>query len=269
MKQFLNASLNWHLNIYDNKDKLVESLRSDEEYFFEGSCSVIWYEQINKLNKTAHKFKIFASIPVYLNLNDGKLVNSIKKCDTGSYLNVNEANKYLVYESKFNSSTFVPLNHTKSLIEMYRLNKNLLVGTWLSSRNDLAFITFNKVFDFEFVSLISNQKIENGSKSFSNDLELDSCFGLHDYQVYFCIRNQTNTIFLSFSQHVYSAEVVSRREGKYISLTVVDSESGYQLSMLPKLTWNTESLKKNVVDMISIIDFVLFDSSNRLIISDS
>ncbi len=269
LSQSLNTSLNWYLNIYDNRDKLVEILQSDEEYYFEGSCSIIWYKQINKLNKTAPKFKIFASIPVYLDLNDGKLVSSLKKSDICSFLDVNQGNKYLVYESKLNTSALVSLSHTKSMIEIFRLNKELLVGSWLTSSNDLAFLTFNKVFDFEFISLISNQKIETGSKRYSNDLELDSRFGLHDYQVYFCIRNQTNTIFFSLSQHVYSAEVVRRKEAKYISLTVVDSESGYQLSMLPKLTWNTESLKKNVVDLISIIDFVLFDSNGRLIISDS
>ncbi len=269
LSQSLNTSLNWYLNIYDNRDKLVEILQSDEEYYFEGSCSIIWYKQTNKLNKIAPKFKIFASIPVYLDLNDGKLVNSLKKSDICSFLDVNQGNKYLVYESKLNTSALVSLSHIKSMIEIFRLNKELLVGSWLTSSNDLAFLTFNKVFDFEFISLISNQKIETGSKRYSNDLELDSRFGLHDYQVYFCIRNQTNTIFFSLSQHVYSAEVVRRKEAKYISLTVVDSESGYQLSMLPKLTWNTESLKKNVVDLISIIDFVLFDSNGRLIISDS
>ena len=98
LSQSLNTSLNWYLNIYDNRDKLVEILQSDEEYYFEGSCSIIWYKQINKLNKTAPKFKIFASIPVYLDLNDGKLVNSLKKSDICSFLDVNQGNKYLVYE---------------------------------------------------------------------------------------------------------------------------------------------------------------------------
>lgn len=271
MKPFLNASLKlkWLLNIYDNKDKLVDSIQSSEANIFEGSCSIVWYEKLNKLNKSVHKIRIFTSIPVYLNLNNGKLSNMTGD-KQNEYLDINQSKNCLVYETNFNRKALKPINHANSLIKMFELNKDVILACWSASTDDLAFITFNKVFSFEFVSLISEQTMTNDNKkSYVNDLELDRLFGLHDYQVYFCIRNQTSTIFLSLSQHVYSAEIVNRKEAKYISLTVVDSETGYPLSMLPKFTWNTESLKKNVIDMISITDLALFDSNNRLIVSDS
>ena len=44
-------------------------------------------------------------------------------------------------------------------------------------------------------------------KSNPNDLQLDSKLGLHDYFVYFCMRNQTNSIFISHIVDVYKAKI--------------------------------------------------------------
>lgn len=71
-----------------------------------------------------------------------------------------------------------------------------------------VFVTYNKIFDFEFVEKLFKNKEKGGKlkKNQNFNSELDSKNGLHDYNVYFCIRNQTKTIFLSHSQLVYNAD---------------------------------------------------------------
>lgn len=43
---------------------------------------------------------------------------------------------------------------------------------------------------------------------------------------------------------------------------------GPELSMLPKLTWRTDALDKNLIDLLAIMDFCLFDSNMNLIESN-
>ena len=281
--------LNWKLAFYDNKDVLLNEFKSNEQNLFEASCSIIWSE-LSQV-KQAYKLKIFALIPVYLHLNNGKLLNYIKDDEKNeSYLNLNEANKILIYESKFdlnNRNLLDSLIYKDSMIKLFEFNKELLIATWSTSnnKNDLAFITFNKVYSFDFISLISNQKkykiyykilcfITNlflrvsVIKKSINDLELDKNFGLHDYKIYFCMRNQKNTIFISLSKTVYKASLETYMNDKYVLLNVIESDF-YQISMLPKFTWNTEILKKNIINLVSIIDLCIYDSNNRLIIADS
>jgi hypothetical protein len=154
--------LNWKLAFYDNKDVLLNEFKSNEQNLFEASCSIIWSE-LSQV-KQAYKLKIFALIPVYLHLNNGKLLNYIKDDEKNeSYLNLNEPNKILIYESKFdlnNRNLLDSLIYKDSMIKLFEFNKELLIATWSTSnnKNDLAFITLNKVYSFDFISLISNQK---------------------------------------------------------------------------------------------------------------
>ena len=79
---------------------MLNEFKSNEQNLFEASCSIIWSE-LSQV-KQAYKLKIFALIPVYLHLKNGKLFNYIKEDEKNeSYLNLNEPNKILIYESKF------------------------------------------------------------------------------------------------------------------------------------------------------------------------
>lgn len=103
---------------------------------------------------------------------------------------------------------------------------------------------------------------------------MDKDFGLHDYHIYFCIRNQTSTSFISLSQTIYKARVEVKNNIKYLLLNVIDSnisqnDMGHHLTMLPRLSWSTEGFKKNIINLVAIVDLCVFDSNNHLIISDS
>ena len=67
---------------------------------------------------------------------------------------------------------------------------------------------------------------------------------------------------------MYKASLETYMNDKYVFLDVIESDF-MQISMLPKFTWNTEFFKKNIINLISIVDLCIFDSNNRLIIADS
>lgn len=58
----------------------------------------------------------------------------------------------------------------------------------------------------------------------------------------------------------------------HIRLTVFNCDMiesvGPELTMLPKLTWRTDALDKNLIDLLAIMDFCLFDSNMNLIESN-
>ena len=56
----------------------------------------------------------------------------------------------------------------------------------------------------------TNEAVESSNFliKFNRELELDSKFGLHDYDIYLCMRNQTKTTFLSLNQHVFAANII-------------------------------------------------------------
>lgn len=140
----------------------------------------------------------------------------------------------------------------------------------------MAFITYNTIFSLDLIkkmfSIDSGKENPRSESSLSQNLELDPNYGLHDYTVYMNIRNQTRTSFMSFSQHVYKTTFKVIKGEKHLELDVIDCdmvhEVGFKLTMLPKLSWNSESITKNQIDLLAIVDLCIFDSDMNLMISD-
>jgi len=142
-------------------------------------------------------------------------------------------------------------------------------------KDDLAFIAFNTIFTTDLIekifSLDSKKELRTAS-NLSQNLELDPNYGLHDYTVYMNIRNQTRTSFISFSQHVYKACFSTVFGEKHLELNVIDCDLvhavGHKLTMLPKLSWSSEGITKNQIDLLAIVDLCIFDSDMNLMISE-
>ena len=60
-------------------------------------------------------------------------------------------------------------------------------------------------------------------------------------------------------------------EKKCVVLDVIkcdnENDVGPELASLPKFIWNTEAFKKNIIDLLSIIDLCIQDSNKRNMIS--
>lgn len=143
------------------------------------------------------------------------------------------------------------------------------------------FITFNLVYTKQFVNRIftthneEHEKKIKAQKYKSNlkDMELDPKFGLHDYFVHFCLRNQTSSVFLVHNVDIFktSIEFCSVLDKKCVFLNVIDSDNqhdvGPQMMMMPKFSWSTQVFQKNVIDLLAILDLCIQDSNKETMIS--
>jgi CO dehydrogenase nickel-insertion accessory protein CooC1 len=130
-------------------------------------------------------------------------------------------------------------------------------------------VIFNLTYDPHLIANMFQSKNNSALNVNSNeyDLELDSNFGLHDYNIYFCIRNQVKKTFVAFNRTVYKVKFDKQ---EMIRLDVVDSdmehEIGIQLIDLPSISWSSGVFKSNLIKLIGICDLVVFDSNNRSMI---
>lgn len=142
LKAFLNdfENLDWCMEFYDKKENLLLSIQATEINNFEAGYSVIWsnLNELDKLYYEAQKIKIFASIPVYIDLKNGRL--STKK-ENRLYYNIN-SNKMLVKDFDIHFNDFHNKNknlviekiYENSIINMFSVNKDIIIAFWTNTK---------------------------------------------------------------------------------------------------------------------------------------
>ena len=220
------ANLDWRLKFSDKHSNTLFCLKSNEQNNFEAGFSVVWsnFSEVNpQMLVEVEKIQVLVNVPIYFDYKSGKVSSQKSK---SCYYNIN-TEKFLVTDienffkelpSKNRKLVEQKLLHEDPIIKIFNMNNNFLIGYWTgSSRSSIpAFLSFNAVFDSKLIDAIFRQKsliskksksAKGPSSSVNSDLELDSKFGLHDYKVYLCMRNQTKSNFLSLSQEVFVADL--------------------------------------------------------------
>ncbi|CAF0708411.1 unnamed protein product [Brachionus calyciflorus] len=272
------GSMIWSLKFYDKRDKELMKFTTQEQNNFEAGFSLVWSDlpDLNEnLRNEIVKMKFNVNLPFYIDLKNGSLTNQKNKYSSD---NLNKTCLIREYEFNFKNIQNSKLIYEDKLIQMYQYEQNFLFGLWKSNDKikQLAFISVHLILDHDFLKIIfpsENKKTNLKKKEINYDTELDSKFGLHDYKVYLCIRNQTKTIFLSDVSTVYKASIEKYKENDYVYLDIYDCDMvkkvGPCLRMLPKFTWKSLINPKNNCDLLGIIDLCIFDSNNKLILSQS
>ena len=81
------------------------------------------------------------------------------------------------------------------------------VGSYVIKSDGLAFLTFNLAYEQKFIDQLIGTADSDEQTKKSKLKGIDSKLGLHDYFVYFCIRNQTKDIFVSHTVNIYKGEI--------------------------------------------------------------
>ncbi|RNA11787.1 F-box only [Brachionus plicatilis] len=266
----------WTLEFHDKKDKCLCSFTTTEQNNFESSFSVVW-SHLPDINSNDYpeieKIKFFVNVPIYIDLKTGQLTNQKSKFSSE---NINKRTQ--IKEMNFKFKIFKELNpiYQDTLVEFYQFDEFLFAFWKTPNQNkQFAFISAHIILDNNFLKKIfpsENEKSTATSKKDKfSDLELDPEYGLHDFRIYFCIRNQTRTTFLSESSIVYKAKIKKFNEANFVNLNVFDCDMvkkvGPCLKMLPKFTWKSLINPKNNIDLFAIVDLCIFDSNSRLFVS--
>lgn len=253
---------------------------------FEASLSITWSE-FNNLNddliQEIEFVRVYTRIPLFIEFKD----KFIKPASEKKLFQCKFA-RNLIYEARLSllKSKLVKDYHKicdSSMIKVYENRNNLILGIWNGENEiqNLAFITLNLVFQKSLLTNIltykSNASVDQEQEHTpnKNDVQLDNKFGLHDYNVYFGIRNQTQTQFASQKILVYKADfkMCLPLGKKSLLLEVINFQdpSLFQTDImsLPKFEWSSEAFKNNCIDNLGIFDICIQDSNLEIILFKS
>jgi hypothetical protein len=143
-------SINWCLELLDHKKKCLFSSNSFELNNFEASFSVVWshYNELkSEIISDVEYIRITSTIPVYINLKNGRLVNNFDKNSKSNHLNIN-TRKTIIREFQFSLNNLKSVSdksfkvkkiYENSIIKLFDLNNQYLLGIWNSNKRVYLF----------------------------------------------------------------------------------------------------------------------------------
>lgn len=122
--------MKWTLEFQDKKNKCMYILNSNEQNNFESSFSVIWSnlpEIESNVYSEIEKIKLFANIPIYIDLKTGQLTNQKSK---SSSANINRRTQINEMNFKFKFIKESEKIYEDKLVEFYHFDEEFLFAFW-------------------------------------------------------------------------------------------------------------------------------------------
>ena len=164
------SNLEWYLEFFDKHSHSLLRLKKNEQNNFDAGFSILWtnFSELNlKMVQEAEKIVVFVNVPIYLDYKNGT-VSPVKS--KSSYYNINtvkievaEIVNFFKENQPNNKNLIIEKLHEDSLVKLFNMNLNFLIGYWNNSNvanNDPAFLAFNSIFDLKLIDRIFKNKTD-------------------------------------------------------------------------------------------------------------